>query len=101
MRFICMAAALLLFSPAIASASCDTAAPAAYGDITYVKVAQYALVGQSHPWFTYEAAYYPGGPHGAHANVWLDARRAAGMQGASTCVCIRRQSSTSTARKIR
>ncbi len=71
-------AAAIVVCPLAARASCDTAAPPAYEDITYIKVSQYALVGQQHPWYTYEAAYYIAGHH---ANVSLNAHRAVGIIG--------------------
>lgn len=68
---------MLVFAAA-ARASCDTGAPPKYRDITYVKVAQAALVGMQHPWYTYEAAYY-GIAH--RASVSLDAHRGIRLAG--------------------
>lgn len=78
MRFLFLGAFIVLICQLAARASCDTGALPAYEDITYVKVAQYSLVGQQYPWYTYEAAYYNGQPHAA---VSLDAHRAVGMKG--------------------
>ncbi len=43
-----------------------------------MKVAQYSLVGQALPWYTFEAVYYPAG---LKAQVTLDARRATSIRG--------------------
>ncbi len=73
-----VAAIVMLSSPLTARASCDTGAPPAYRDITYVKVEQFSLVGQQHPWYTYTAAYFTAG---RRADVSLDAHRAVGITG--------------------
>lgn len=78
MRCCFIAVIIILTSPLEARASCDTGAPPVYEDVTYIKVSQFALVGQQHPWYTYEAVYYSAG---RHANVSLGAHRAVGMMG--------------------
>ena len=77
------AAAIALICPLGARASCDTGAPPAYEDITYVKVAQFALVGQQHPRYIVEAAYFD---VARHFDVSMDARQAVGITGSFVAV---------------
>jgi hypothetical protein len=41
-----------------ASASCDDRSSPSYDDISYIKFSEYSLVGQLHPWFTFEGTAY-------------------------------------------
>ena len=42
--------------PHLANASCDSGASPSYDDVGYVRISIYSLVGQFHPWFTYEGS---------------------------------------------
>lgn len=64
--------------PLATRASCDTGAAPAYEDVTYIKISQYSLLGQQHPWYKYEAGYCS---VGRYTNASLDAHRAVGMIG--------------------
>jgi len=69
-----------------ASASCDSGAPPSYDDVSYIRIAIYSLVGQLHPWFTYEGSFERslgalGDPNRDHADVTLVARRATKFSG--------------------
>lgn len=73
--------------PAGVSASCAPNAPPSYDDITYVKITQYALVGQAYPWYTYESILYrPARPSQERADVSLVARHATKFAGTFVAV---------------
>lgn len=76
----------MLLEPLPANGACTSGSPPSYEDVTYVKVAQYSLVGQQWPSYTYEGAYYRFGQHGPHASVTLEARRAAKIRGTYVAV---------------
>jgi hypothetical protein len=86
MRVFVFALALTVSNALPALASCDAGGLLSYGDVTYVKVVQDSLVGQQHPSYTYEGAYYRFGQNGPHANVSLDARRATKIRGTFVAV---------------
>ena len=64
--------------PHVAKASCDTSAPPSYDDVGYVRISIYSLVGQLHPWFTYEG--WSAG-ESDHFPATLVARRATKFRG--------------------
>jgi len=66
--------------PHVANASCDNGAPPSYDDVNYVRVAIYSLVGQLHPWFTYEGWSTHVGDSD-HSTATLVAHRATRFRG--------------------
>jgi hypothetical protein len=82
-----IALALLVFAPATAYAACGSTAALTYDDVTYVRFTQFALVGQTHPWFTYESTFYRDTPtRGTYASATVDAKRATKFIGVYAAV---------------
>ena len=71
---------LVAAAPGVANASCDTGARPSYDEVSYVRISIYSLVGQLHPWFTYEGwSTRIGGSDRSAAT--LDAKRATRFTG--------------------